>query len=91
MEVESEITNWAQIFDKCDPGKQKYRQELTSNADYQQCKVFVRSDLVERKIKNRRKSSKRFSEFKKKLGLDPEVVICDEQDIISALQVAFEG
>ena len=28
---------------------------------------------------------------KKKLRLDPNVVTCDEQDIISALQVAFEG
>ena len=28
--------------------------------------------------------------IKKKLGLDPNVVICDEQDIASALQVAFE-
>ena len=27
----------------------------------------------------------------KKLGLGPDVVTCDEQDIISALQVAFEG
>ena len=47
--------------------------------------------LVERKIKSCRKSSKRFLEFKKKLELDPDVVTCDEQDIISALQVAFEG
>ena len=29
--------------------------------------------------------------FKKQLGSDPDVVTCDEQDIISALQVAFEG
>ena len=51
----------------------------------------MRNDLVERKIKSCRKSSKRFLEFKKKLGLDPNLVTCDEQDIISALQVAFEG
>ena len=50
----------------------------------------MRNDLVERKIKSCRKSSKRFIEFKKKLGLVPVVVTCDEQDIISALQVAFE-
>ena len=91
LEVESDVTNWAQIFDKCDPEKQKYRQELTPNAEYQRCRVFVRNDLVERKIKSCRKSSKRFLEFKKKLGLDPNVVTYDEQDIISALQVAFEG
>ena len=91
FEVESDVANWAQIFDKCDPEKQKYRQELTPNAEYQRCRVFVRNDLVERKIKSCRKSSKRFLEFKKKLGLDPNVVTYDEQDIISALQVAFEG
>ena len=34
---------------------------------------------------------KDFLEFKKELGLDPDVVTCDEQDIESALQVAFEG
>ena len=91
LEVESDVANWSQIFDKCDSEKQKYRQELTPNAEYQQCRVFVRNDLAERKIKSCRKSSKRFLEFEKKLGLDPNVVTCDEQDIISALQVAFEG
>ena len=53
--------------------------------------MFVRNDLVKRKVKSCRKSSKRFWEFKKKLRLQPDVVTCDEQDIISALQVAFEG
>ena len=52
--------------------------------------VFVQNDLLEREIKSRRKLSKRFLEFKKKLRLDPHVVTCDNQDI-SALQVAFEG
>ena len=33
---------------------------------------------------------KNFS-IQKKLGLDPDIVTCDEQDIISALQVEFEG
>ena len=51
----------------------------------------MRNDLVEKKIKSCRKSSKTFLEFKKKLRLDPNLVTCDEQDIISALQVAFEG
>ena len=91
LEVESDVANWAQIFDKCDPKKQKYRQELTRNAKYQQCRVFVRNDLVERKIKSCRKSSKRFLEFKKKLGLDRHVVTCDKQDIIKILQNKFEG
>ena len=65
LEVESDVANWVQIFDKCDSEKQKYRQELTPNAEYQRCRVFVRNDLVERKIKSCRKSSKRFLEFKK--------------------------
>ena len=91
LEVESDVANWAQVFDKCDSEKRKYRQELTPNAEYQQCGVFMRNDLVERKIKIFRKSSRRFLEFKKKLGLDPNLVTCDEQDTISALQVALEG
>ena len=91
LEVESDVANWAQIFDKYNLKKQKYREELTPNAEYQRCRVFVRNDLFKRKIKSCRKSSKKFLEFKKKLGLDPNVVTCDEQDIISALQVAFEG
>ena len=33
FEVESDVANWAQIFDKCDPEKQKSRQELTPNAE----------------------------------------------------------
>ena len=66
LEVKSNVTNWAQIFDKCESEKQKYRQELTPNAAYQGCRVFVRNDLVERKIKSCRKSSKRFLELKKK-------------------------
>ena len=53
--------------------------------------MFVRNDLVERKIKSCRKSSKKFLQFKKKLRLDPDVVTCDEHDIISAFQVACEG
>ena len=65
LEIESDVTNWAQIFDKCDPEKQKYRQELTPNAEYQRCRVFVRNDLVERKIKSCGKSSKKFLDFKK--------------------------
>ena len=91
LEVESDVGNWAQVFYKCDQEKQKYRQELTPNVKYQPCRVFVRKDLVEKKFKSCRKSSKRFLEFKQKLGLDPYVVTCHEQDIINTLQVVFEG
>ena len=65
LEVESDVANWSQVFDKCESEKQKCRQELTSNAEYQRCRVFVRNDLVERKIKSCIKSSKRFLELKK--------------------------
>ena len=57
LEVESDVTHWAQIFDKCDQKKQKCRQELMPNAEYQQCRVCER-DLVEKKIKSCRKLSK---------------------------------
>ena len=91
LEVESDQDNWAQIFGKCDLEKQKYRYKLMPNTEFQPCRRFVRNDLVERKIKSCRKSSKKFQNSKEKLGLDPDVVTCDEQYIISALQVVFEG
>ena len=34
LEVESDYDNWAKIFDKCDPEKQKYREELITNANF---------------------------------------------------------
>ena len=42
------------------------------------------------KLKAIENHQKDFQNLKKKLGLDPNVVTCDERDIISALQVAFE-
>ena len=51
LEVESDVANWAQIFDKCDPEKQKYRQELTPYAEYQRFRAFLRNDLVKEKLK----------------------------------------
>ena len=61
------------------------------NTKFQPCRRFVWNDLVERKIKSCRKASEKFLKFKEKLGLDPYKITCDEQDIISALQVAFEN
>ena len=49
MDVKSDVANWAQTFDKCDPKKQTYWQELITNAEYQQCRVFEQNDLVEKK------------------------------------------
>ena len=51
----------------------------------------MRNGLVERKMKSRRLSSKNVLEFKEKLGLDPNEYSFDKQDIISVLQIAFEG
>ena len=53
--------------------------------------MFVRNDLAEKKIKRRRLSSKNFLDFKEKPGLDPYKCYFDEQHIICALQLAFEG
>ena len=65
LEVESDVANWAQMFDKCDPQKCKYRFELMPNTEFQPCRRYVRNDLVERKIKSCRKSSKKNLKFKK--------------------------
>ena len=77
LEVEPDYDNRAQIFDKCDLEKQKYRHELMPNTKFQRCKRFVRNDLVERKIKSRRKASEKFLKFKEKLGLDLYKITCD--------------
>ena len=53
------------MFDKCDPEKQKYRQKLTPNAEYERCRVFVQNDLVERKIKAAENHQKDFQNLKK--------------------------
>ena len=66
------------------------RHELMPNTKFQQYKVFVRNDLVENKTKSCRKWSKKFL-IQKKLGLDPDVVTYDNQDIIKSLHNKFEG
>ena len=71
LEVESDVANWAQIFDKYDLEKQKYRHELIHNTEFQPCRRFVQNDLVERKIKSCRKSSKKLLVFKKKVSIRP--------------------
>ena len=60
LEAESDIANWAQIFDKSDLEKQKYRHELMPNTTFQLSRRFVRNDLVERKIKVVEKHQKNF-------------------------------
>ena len=41
--------------------KEKYRQELIPNTNFQPCRVFAHNDLVERKIKSHRLSSNAYS------------------------------
>ena len=91
MQVESIYSNWADIFDKCDPNKQKYRYEPMPSTKFRMCERFARNDLAERKIRNCRLASEQFLELKGNLGLDPNEYSFDEQDIISPSQVAFEG
>ena len=61
------------------------------NTEFQPFIRFVQNSLVGKKITSCRKASKQFLRFKEELGLDPYKINFDEQDIISALQVAFEG
>ena len=63
LEVESDVTNCAQIFDKCDPEKQKYSHELLPNTKFQPYGRFIWNDLVERKIKSYRKALEKFLKF----------------------------
>ena len=61
------------------------------NTKSQQYRVFYEMIQPKKKLKAVENHQKDFQNFKKKLGLDPNLVTCDEQDIMSALQVAFEG
>ena len=91
LQIESGYSNWAAIFHICDRNKQKSRYELMPSTKCRPCERFVRNDLAERKTRSRRLASEKFLEFKEKLGLDPNEYSFDEQDVISVLQVAFEG
>ena len=60
LEVESDVANWAQIFDKRDLKTQKYKQELTPYTEYQPCRMFVRKYLVQKKLKTAENHQKNF-------------------------------
>ena len=47
--------------------------------------------LKKKRLKAVENNQKNFLEFEKKLGLDPDVVTCVEQDIIKILDNKFEG
>ena len=68
LELESDVANWSQIFHKCDPEKQKYKNELMSNPQFQPCRRFVRNELVGRKIKTAEKHQK-ICRIKKKVRI----------------------
>ena len=51
--------------------KQKCRQELIPNTQFQPCRVFVSNDLVKKQIRSRRIASKQFLELKKKVWIIP--------------------
>ena len=82
LDVESGQDNWAHVFDKCDLEKQKYSYKLEDLYE------MIQSN---KKLKVVEENQKSFRIQKKKLGLDPNKITCDEQDIINALQGAFEG
>ena len=54
LQIESGYSNWAAIFDKYDPNKQKYRHELMPSTKFQLRGRFVRNDLAQRKIRTHR-------------------------------------
>ena len=81
LRIESSYKNWAVIFDKCDPKRQKDRCELMPDTKFQPCRRLVRNYLAERKIRSCRLASEQFLELKEKLGLDPNVYSFDEQDL----------
>ena len=92
MQIESGHSNWAAIFDKCNSNnKKEYRYKLMPSRRFRLCKGFVRNDFAERKITGQRLASEQFSKFKEKLGLDTSEYSFDEQNIIGALQAAFQG
>ena len=70
--------------------RQKYRKELTWNTTFQPNEIFVRNDLFERIIKSRKTNNLEFLKLKEKLGLYPNKVICDEQELISTLEEIFK-
>ena len=58
------VANWAQFFDKCDPEKQKHRQGLTPNTEYQRYRVFVQNDQSKEKLKAAENHQKDFQNSK---------------------------
>ena len=62
---ESDVPNWAQIFDKCDTEKQKYQEELTPNAEYQRLGCLCEMIQSKEKLKAVESHQKEFQNSKK--------------------------
>ena len=65
LEVESDVANWAQIFDKCDPKKQKYRHELTPNTKFSNVGRLYEMIQLKKKLKAVENHQKDFQNLKK--------------------------
>ena len=82
FEVETERC-WIHFFNKYgNSSTLKYRKELTPNIHFQPDRIFVRNDLFEKIIKSWKATNTEFVMLKKKFGICPYGVICDEQIFI---------
>ena len=82
--------NWQPIFDKYeDSSTQKYRKELTPDITFQPDKIFVRSNLFEKTIKNCKETNLEFLRLKEKLGIWIYEEICDEEEFILMSEKSF--
>ena len=82
--------NWQPIFDKYeDSSTQKYRKELTPDITFQPNKIFVRSNLFEKTIKNCKETNLEFLRLKEKLGIWIYEEICDEEEFILMSEKSF--
>ena len=82
--------NWQPIFDKYeDSSTQKYRKVLTPDITFQPNKIFVRSNLFEKTIKNCKETNLEFLRLKEKLGIWIYEEICDEEEFILMSEKSF--
>ena len=65
LEVESDVANWAQIFDKCDPEKQKYRHEFMPNQNSNRAEDLREMIQSKEKLKAVESHQKKFQNSKK--------------------------
>ena len=71
LQIESVSSNWAAIFGKCNPNKQKYTDELLPGTKFRPCERFVRDDLAEGNIRSRRLASQKILRIQRKVRIRP--------------------